>query len=113
MEHAWNKIKQEVYNSLEAALKKEKLKVTEDELWNSIEEPPSAKMGDLACSISFPLGKKARKSPRDIAEQILAVVKKPKYVKKVALAGAYVNFFLDRNAFAREVIGEAVEKARR
>src|SRR3989344_5339362 len=109
MEHAWNKIKQEVYNSLEAALKKEKLKVTEDELWNSIEEPPSAKMGDLACSISFPLGKKARKSPRDIAEQILAAVKKPKYVKKVALAGAYVNFFLDRNAFAKEVIGEAVE----
>ena len=108
MEHAWNKVKQEVYNSLEVALKKEKLKVTPEELLNSIEEPPSAKMGDLACSISFPLGKKARKSPRDIAEQILAAVKKPKYVKKVALAGAYVNFFFDRIAFAKEVIGEAI-----
>ncbi len=110
MEHAWNKVRQGVYNSLEAALKKEKLKVTSEELWNSIEEPPSAKMGDLACSISFPLGKKARKSPRDIAEQILAVVKKPKYIKKVALAGAYVNFFFNRDAFAKEVISEAVGK---
>ncbi len=107
MKTTWETAKESVFNSLKETLKKEKLKVTDNELLNSIEEPPSAKMGDLACSISFQLGKKFRKSPRDFAEQILAAIKKPKIAKKVALAGAYVNFFFDRGVFAKSVIDEA------
>ncbi len=110
MKTVWLQAREDVFNSLEGTLKKLKLKVKIDELENSIEEPPSSKMGDLACSISFQLGKQKKVSPRDIAEQILAHIKKPSIAKKVALAGAYVNFFLNRGAFAKEVIKETFEK---
>ena len=111
MKTAWLNVKDDVFKSLEATLKKLKLKVKPEELLKSIEEPPSAKMGDLACNISFQLGKEKRVSPRDFAEKILATVKKPSIAKKVALAGAYVNFFLNRGAFAKDVIKEASEKS--
>ncbi len=110
METAWFRARKDVYESLEDTLKKLKLKVKPEDLANSIEEPPSAKMGDLACSVSFQLGKQKKVSPRDIAEQILANVKKPAIAKKVALAGAYVNFFLNRGSFAKEVIKEAADE---
>ncbi|HIK00428.1 TPA: arginine--tRNA ligase [archaeon] len=110
MKTAWMKAREDVFNSLEGTLKKLKLKVKTGDLDNSIEEPPSAKMGDLACSISFQLGRQKKVSPRDIAEKILANTKKPSIAKKVGLAGAYVNFFLNRGAFAKEVIKETFEK---
>ena len=110
MTNAWTGAREEVLKSLEDALKKLKFKVKKEELENSLEEPPSAKMGDLACSISFQLGKQKKVSPRDIAEQILATVKRPAIAKKVALAGAYVNFFFNRGAFAKSVVAEAFDK---
>ncbi|MDP6704081.1 MAG: arginine--tRNA ligase [archaeon] len=104
----WMEAREEVVEAVKEVLKKLKLK-PQVEIERTIEEPPSYKMGDLACSVSFPLGKLKRKSPREFAEKILANIKKPKSCSKVKLAGAYVNFFFKKDLFMGSVLKEAVK----
>ena len=108
--NSWIQIKEDVQKSVIDALKKIKVKVKDVDVRNSIEVPPSSKMGDLACSIAFQIGKKVRKSPRLIAEQLLDKIKKPASIKKIKLSGAYLNFQFDRKKFAKKLISEALKE---
>ena len=58
-------------------------------------EIPSEELSDFAFPC-FHLASIAKKSPKDIAEDISAKIKKGKWIKKVETANGYVNFFLDR-----------------
>jgi len=104
MTDPWKKARADVQKAIEAAVKKSRFSTRGIDLANTINEPPSYKMGDLACSISFPLGKKAKISPRKVAEDLIKRIRKPKSVYLVKLAGAYINFFLKHGEFAREVV---------
>src|SRR6185503_16328777 len=60
--------------------------------------------GDLALAAPFDLAKTLRRKPREIAEGLAAELAKAPGVRKAEVAGGgYVNVFLDRAPFARDV----------
>ena len=71
-----------------------------------IEKPKSSDLGDLAFP-AFQLAKTLRKSPQIIAGEIAEKID-TKGFEKVIAVGPYVNFFLDKNATASEVILEVL-----
>ncbi len=65
--------------------------------------PPQLKMGDLALSLPLPLAKKLKANPRQIAQEMLALLEGLPGVEKMEVAGAgYVNFFLEKKNFFRD-----------
>jgi arginyl-tRNA synthetase len=74
--------------------------------------PPRAELGDLALTAPFDLAKTLRQKPRDIAERLAAELAKAPGVRKAEVAGGgYVNIFLDRATFARDVSEWATDPA--
>ena len=56
--------------------------------------------GDFASNLAMTLAKPARRKPRDIAEQLLAVIKTGGQLQKVEIAGpGFINFFLGPEAW--------------
>jgi len=73
-----------------------------------IETPKDPKMGDLAFPC-FQLAKTLRKAPpaiaADVAEQLAPALQAAKVpVGEIQVVGAYINFFLDQQAVAQDVI---------
>ncbi len=67
-----------------------------------IEQPPKVEMGEFALPLSFELAKRLRKSPRKIAEEIVAELPLPDGFEKLEVAGAgYINARLKREIAAR------------
>ncbi len=61
---------------------------------------PQLKMGDLALTFPFQLAKKTKRQPRQMAEEIIALLPSLEGIKKVEAAGpGYINLFLDREKF--------------
>jgi len=81
--------KNEIISILNNALSKLKY-----EFEVKIEIPPG-EMGDFAFPC-FSLASIAKKSPNKIAEDIVKIVNRSKWVEKVEAKGPYVNFFLDK-----------------
>jgi len=92
---------------------KEKLRSTIQSLWN-IEPPdivlnqtPKIAMGELASPVCFELAKRLKKSPKAVAEELIAAAGSISGIRQVQIAGAgYVNFHLDRAATIRESVEE-------
>lgn len=74
-----------------------------------IEEPPNPDLGDVASSVSFQLAKKLKRSPMDITNDILGVLKTPDIFKKIDSKGPYINFFVDNNKFSKIVLNSVKE----
>jgi arginyl-tRNA synthetase len=77
-----------------------------------IEKPPREDYGDFACSISFSLAKKLKKSPVEIAKEIVKSLRKNKYIEKVEEKNGYVNFFLNYETVAKELLKEVIGKGK-
>ena len=74
----------------------------------SLETPTNAALGDFA----FPchkLAKTLRKAPNIIAADIAASVKLPDAFAKVEAAGPYLNFFVDKEKFARGIVNNVLK----
>ncbi|UQS86726.1 arginine--tRNA ligase [Nicoliella spurrieriana] len=67
-----------------------------------IERPKDAKMGDLAFP-TFTLAKALHKAPQMIAQDLVANIDASGFEKVVAM-GPYVNFFLSKPGFSRDVL---------
>ena len=80
-----------------------------EEIVNMIETPADSKMGDYAFPC-FKLAKILRKAPPMIAKNIAEAVSDNDIFDKVENVNAYVNMFISKEAFAREVVTEAVAK---
>ena len=78
-----------------------------DEIVSMIEVPKYANQGDLAFP-AFTLAKVLRKAPQAIATEIVEVVS-DKHIERAEAMGPYANFFLERSAFADEVLKEVLE----
>ena len=78
-----------------------------DEIVSMIEVPKYANQGDLAFP-AFTLAKVLRKAPQAIATEIVEAVS-DKHIERVEAMGPYANFFLERSAFADEVLKEVLE----
>ena len=74
-----------------------------------IETPADIKMGDYAFPC-FKLAKLLRKAPPVIAKSIAEAIGGDPMFEKVESVNAYVNMFVSKEDFAREVVSEAVEK---
>jgi arginyl-tRNA synthetase len=65
-----------------------------------LEQPPELAFGEYATPIAFELARKLRKSPRKIAEEIVAALGSVPGIASLELAGAgYINARLDRGSF--------------
>ncbi|MDD2686817.1 MAG: arginine--tRNA ligase [Gallionella sp.] len=71
-----------------------------------IERPKQASHGDYACNLAMQLAKPLRKSPRDIANALIAALPKSEVVEKVEIAGAgFINVFITKAAKQEVVRG--------
>ena len=71
-----------------------------------IERPKQASHGDYACNLAMQLARPLRKSPRDIANALIAALPQSEAVAKVEIAGAgFINVFIAAAAKQRAVHG--------
>ncbi len=76
----------------------------------SFQYPPRVELGDLALAAPFDLAKSLRRKPRDIAERLAQDLGSAPGVRRAEVAGGgYVNLFLDRGAFAAELVASLHE----
>jgi arginyl-tRNA synthetase len=71
-----------------------------------IERPKQAAHGDYACNLAMQLARPLRKSPRDIANALIAALPQTDFIEKVEIAGAgFINVFIAPAAKQRVVAG--------
>jgi arginyl-tRNA synthetase len=64
-----------------------------------IERPKLASHGDYACNLAMQLAKPLRKSPREIAQALIAALPVSAVIEKVEIAGAgFINLFITKAA---------------
>ena len=68
----------------------------------SLEIPPDPRLGDFAFPC-FSLAKEMKKNPVQIAKELSSKLK-IKGIEKIQATGPYVNFFVDKNAFALDIL---------
>ena len=79
-------------------------------VYDSIEIPPDSNMGDFAFPC-FKLAKKLRKSPQSIAEDLKSKLSHES-ISKIEVVGAYLNFFIDKSKFSRDILFEVLKGKR-
>ncbi len=72
-----------------------------------IETPPQKNMGDYAFPC-FQLAKVMRKAPNMIAAELAAKVQPDNVVEKAEPAGGYLNFFINKGEYIKEIIYEVL-----
>ncbi|MGI6359267.1 MAG: arginine--tRNA ligase [Bacillota bacterium] len=75
----------------------------------ALEIPPNSQMGDLAFPC-FPLARELRKAPPAIAQDLTQRISPPQAVQECRAVGGYLNFFLDKQQLAQQVL-QAVSKS--
>ena len=88
---------------------KSRVALDEAELQRAIEVPPSVELGDYAFPC-FPLAKSLRKAPQAIATELATAFQPSALIKEARAAGPYVNFFVDRVAYAHAGLGAILEQ---
>jgi len=96
-------MKEEVIKILQAALKKEKISLGEEEIERFIEIPPSPDMGDYAFPC-FSLVGKMNEEPRQIAILLREHMGSVKGFEDIQTVGPYINFFVNRKVLATNLI---------
>lgn len=80
--------------------------ISKEELANYIEKPKNSEMGDYAFPC-FKLAKELKKAPAIIAEELKNNMDIDKnLIEKVEIVGGYINFYINKESLAREVIKE-------
>ena len=82
-----------------------------DAVAGMLETPPDAAMGDYALPC-FKLSKALRKSPMMISDALAGAISAP-FLSRVESVKGYLNFFVDRATYAREVVGAALRAGAR
>lgn len=100
------KIKNEAINALNKAIEKMGCEI-EGEI--KMEFPPNPELGDLASTVSFQLAKVLRKGPQLIAPEVVEAIEVPEIFSKVEATGPYVNFFINHDIFAKELLATVDE----
>ncbi len=79
--------------------------------------PKTASHGDYACNIAMPLASRLRRPPREVAEEILAVVAWPEAVARAEIAGpGFINIHLCSASEAevvRRIVRQGADYGRR
>jgi arginyl-tRNA synthetase len=83
--------------------------MSEIEIFQDIEIPPSSSMGNFAFPC-FRLSKQYKKSPQTIANELSSKIIKPNWISHVTVENAYVNFFIEKTVFAKQIITSILEE---
>ena len=103
-------MKQLIASLIKSALKKEKIKLAEEDLIKFIEIPPSQDMGDFAFPCFF-LAKQMKMSPQEIALNIRKNIDDNiEEFEDIQTKGPYVNFFVNRKELAKLLIEEILKQ---
>lgn len=78
--------------------------LSKDEIYSALMPTQNEKNGEM-CLPCFKFSAKLRKPPQQIASQLQQSLKENAFIKKTAVAGGYLNFYFDRAAVAKEVMG--------
>lgn len=74
-----------------------------EEIGSLLEIPPKSDMGDFAFPC-FKLAKVFRKAPPVIAAELKEKIGCPDFLDKVECLGGYLNFFVDKSIFAKQIV---------
>ncbi len=74
-----------------------------------IEIPPMEKFGDYSFPC-FALSQKLKKPADQIAQELVKKIKLPAELEKMEIRGSYINFFINKRAFAEQVLSKVNEK---
>ncbi len=97
-----------IVKSLKKVLAKNKVSLSDEEIENLIETPPSQEMGDFAFPC-FVLAKSMKKNPKDIALKLREDIDLTGF-EDIKAEGAYLNFFVNRKKFAVKIVREILEE---
>jgi arginyl-tRNA synthetase len=79
------------------------------ELAITLEKPPKLELGEAASPVCFELAKRLKRAPRQIAQEIAASLPAiPGFARVEVAGGGYLNAFLDRGSFWKNLHGAAV-----
>ncbi len=90
-------------NTIATLIQKEVPSLTIAEIESFIETPDDIKLSDFAFPC-FRLAKTLSKAPKVIAEELQDKIEKPDFVKEIVAVNGYLNFFINNDVFAREVL---------
>ncbi|MDO4568618.1 MAG: arginine--tRNA ligase [Clostridia bacterium] len=79
------------------------------ELCEWMEAPKRRELGDYAFPC-FRLARTLKQAPAAIAEELARAVALPDGISRAEAAGGYLNFFVDRQSFARDVLSRALDE---
>jgi arginyl-tRNA synthetase len=82
----------------------------EKEVSEHIEVPPKPEMGDYSFPC-FAISSKMKKSPQTLASQITQNFPGLPFIRQIQAKGPYINFFLDRAQFTKDVLGLILQEA--
>ena len=88
---------------------KQEIGLTAEEIVEMIEVPADSKNGDFAFPC-FRLAKAMRKAPQMIAADIAVAIEAESIFEKVEQVNAYVNMFICKDVFVRNVVSEVVSR---
>lgn len=80
-----------------------------EEIYAMIEIPANTEMGDYAFPC-FKLAKVLRKAPVAIAQEIVQQLDKADFIEKVESVNAYINFFVDKSFYVKEVLSSILNE---
>ncbi|MFO7887089.1 MAG: arginine--tRNA ligase [Eubacteriales bacterium] len=93
------------YKGALAELISESVKLEKEKIYEIIEIPPDMEMGDYAIPC-FILAKTFKKNPALIAKELSQSIELDNKFDKVVNNGPYLNFYLDRTEFNKEILKE-------
>jgi arginyl-tRNA synthetase len=103
-------MKKEVIQVLKDSFKKQKIKISQEEIEKFIEVPPTTDLGDYAFPCFF-LAERMKMSPHQITIKIRqTIVYKETDFENITTNGPYINFFFNRKNLARKIVFEAITK---
>ena len=75
----------------------------------SLEVPPNSELGDYAFPC-FALSKEMKKSPVEIAKELVGKIKLDDMIKEVKPTGPYLNFFVNRSGQSKDLLKSIIKK---
>ncbi len=81
----------------------------EKQIEQLLEIPPNETLGDYAFPC-FELAKIQKKNPVEIAQDLAKRIPKKKEIERVVAVGPYVNFFINKNLLAKNILKEILKK---
>jgi arginyl-tRNA synthetase len=98
-------VQDKIKNSILEILKKFDL-LKSEKIEETLEIPPQAEFGDLSSNICFSLSKKLKKSPLEIANDIVSKIKitKDSIVSRVESKAGYINFFYNYSILSKMIL---------